>query len=151
MHIAEDVVSNPVVLTLTDSDPLTNYLQLYGAIHAISVGGGLASANTDYIINFSLSSGARTLQLLDDLPAINLMNGSTLTFDGTSDYNNQLGGQDYSDVIDARGYQGFVVTSGKVTFKNLTIVNAVASGGTGGDGGGGGGAGLGGGLFVGQN
>ncbi|MCP1840973.1 hypothetical protein ACVIHI_006109 [Bradyrhizobium sp. USDA 4524] len=144
-------MSNPVVLTLTTSDPLHDYLQLYNAISAISVGGGLAAANTDYVINFSLSSGARTLQLLDDLPAINLMNGSTLTFDGNSDYNNQLGGQDYSDVIDARGYQGFVVTSGTVTFKNLTIVNAVASGGNGGVGGGGGGAGLGGGLFVGQN
>ncbi|MFX7820801.1 hypothetical protein ABTK26_21010, partial [Acinetobacter baumannii] len=67
------------------------------------------------------------------------------------DYNNQLGGQDYSDVIDARGYQGFVVTAGKVTFKNLTIINGVACGGNGGTGGGGGGAGLGGGLFVGQN
>ncbi|MGY4228639.1 hypothetical protein ACVMIH_006000 [Bradyrhizobium sp. USDA 4503] len=144
-------MSNPVVLTLTTSDPLHDYLQLYNAISAISVGGGLAAANTDYVINFSLSSGARTLQLLDDLPAINLMNGSTLTFDGNSDYNNQLGGQDYSDIIDARGYQGFVVTSGTVTFKNLTIVNAVASGGNGGVGGGGGGAGLGGGLFVGQN
>ncbi|MHC2433787.1 Ig-like domain-containing protein [Bradyrhizobium sp. USDA 4451] len=144
-------MSNPVVLTLTTSDPLHDYTQLYNAISAISVGGGFAAANTDYVINFSLSSGARTLQLLDDLPAINLMNGSTLTFDGNSDYNNQLGGQDYSDVIDARGYQGFVVTSGKVTFKNLTIVNAVASGGNGGVGGGGGGAGLGGGLFVGQN
>ncbi|MCP1974733.1 Ig-like domain-containing protein [Bradyrhizobium elkanii] len=144
-------MSNPVVLTLTTSDPLHDYLQLYNAISAISVGGGLASANTDYVINFSTSGSARTLQLLDDLPAINLMNGSTLTFDGNSDYNNQLGGQDYSDVIDARGYQGFVVTSGTVTFKNLTIVNAVASGGNGGVGGGGGGAGLGGGLFVGQN
>ncbi|MGY2850912.1 MULTISPECIES: Ig-like domain-containing protein [unclassified Bradyrhizobium] len=144
-------MSNPVVLTLTTSDPLHDYLQLYNAISAISVGGGLAAANTDYVINFSLSSGARTLQLLDDLPAINLMNGSTLTFDGNSDYNNQLGGQDYSDIVDARGYQGFVVTSGTVTFKNLTIVNAVASGGNGGVGGGGGGAGLGGGLFVGQN
>ncbi|WP_198960843.1 Ig-like domain-containing protein [Bradyrhizobium sp. UFLA03-84] len=144
-------MSNPVVLTLTTSDPVHDYTQLYNAISAISVGGGLAAANTDYVINFSLSSGARTLQLLDDLPAINLMNGSTLTFDGNSDYNNQLGGQDYSDVIDARGYQGFVVTSGTVTFKNLTIINAVASGGNGGVGGGGGGAGLGGGLFVGQN
>ena len=110
-------MSNPVVLTLTTSDPVHDYTQLYNAISAISVGGGLAAANTDYVINFSLSSGARTLQLLDDLPAINLMNGSTLTFDGNSDYNNQLGGQDYSDVIDARGYQGFVVTSGTVTFK----------------------------------
>ncbi|MGY3693799.1 hypothetical protein ACVIGA_003879 [Bradyrhizobium sp. USDA 3240] len=144
-------MSNPVVLTLTTSDPVHDYTQLYAAISAISVGGGLAATNTDYVINFSLSSGARTLQLLDDLPAINLMNGSTLTFDGNSDYNNQLGGQDYSDVIDARGYQGFVVTSGTVTFKNLSIINAVASGGNGGVGGGGGGAGLGGGLFVGQN
>ena len=144
-------MSNPVVLTLTTSDPVHDYTQLYNAISAISVGGGLAAANTDYVINFSLSSSARTLQLLDDLPVINLMNGSTLTFDGNSDYNNQLGGQDYSDVIDARGYQGFVVTAGKVTFKNLTIINAVASGGNGGTGGGGGGAGLGGGLFVGQN
>ena len=144
-------MSNPVVLTLTTSDPVHDYTQLYAAITAISVGGGLAAANTDYVINFSLSSGARTLQLLDDLPAINLMNGSTLTFDGNSDYNNQLGGQDYSDVIDARGYQGFVVTSGTVTFKNLSIINAVASGGNGGTGGGGGGAGLGGGLFVGAN
>ncbi|MCS3582651.1 hypothetical protein M2192_006897 [Bradyrhizobium elkanii USDA 61] len=144
-------MSNPVVLTLTTSDPLHDYLQLYNAISAISVGGGLASANTDYVINFSTSGSARTLQLLDDLPAINLMNGSTLTFDGNTDYNNQLGGQDYSDVIDARGYQGFVVVAGKVTFKNLTIINAVASGGNGGVGGGGGGAGLGGGLFVGQN
>ncbi|WP_338830264.1 Ig-like domain-containing protein [Bradyrhizobium sp. 27S5] len=144
-------MSNPVVLTLTTSDPVHDYTQLYNAISAISVGGGLAAANTDYIINFSTSGAARTLQLLDDLPAINLMSGSTLTFDGSSDYNNQLGGQDNSDVIDARGYQGFVVVAGKVTFKNLTIVNAVASGGGGGTGGGGGGAGLGGGLFVGQN
>ncbi|WP_338833920.1 hypothetical protein [Bradyrhizobium septentrionale] len=144
-------MSNPVVLTLTTSDPVHDYTQLYNAISAISVGGGLAAANTDYIINFSTSGAARTLQLLDDLPAINLMSGSTLTFDGNSDYNNQLGGQDNSDVIDARGYQGFVVVAGKVTFKNLTIVNAVASGGGGGTGGGGGGAGLGGGLFVGQN
>ena len=144
-------MSNPVVLTLTTSDPLHDYLQLYAAISAISVGGGMAAANTDYVINFSLSSSARTLQLLDDLPVINLMNGSTLTFDGNSDYNNQLGGQDFSDVIDARGYQGFVVVAGTVTFKNLSIINAVASGGNGGVGGGGGGAGLGGGLFVGQN
>ncbi|WP_167386908.1 Ig-like domain-containing protein [Bradyrhizobium mercantei] len=144
-------MSNPVVLTLSTTDPLSDYLLLYNAISGISVGGGMAAANTDYVIHFSLSSGARTLQLLDDLPAINLMSGSTLTFDGNSDYNNQLGGQDYSDVIDARGYQGFVVTSGTVTFKNLTIINAVASGGNGGVGGGGGGAGLGGGLFVGAN
>ena len=56
-------MSNPVVLTLTTSDPLHDYLQLYNAISAISVGGGLAAANTDYVINFSLSSGARTLQV----------------------------------------------------------------------------------------
>ncbi|GKQ56105.1 Ig-like domain-containing protein [Bradyrhizobium sp. Ce-3] len=144
-------MSDPVVLTLSISNTLDEYLQLYGAIHAISVGGSFAAADTDYIIKFSLTSGSRTVSLLDDLPAINLMSGSTLTFDGSNDYNNQLGGQDYSDVIDARGYQGFVVTSGTVTFKNLSIINAVASGGNGGVGGGGGGAGLGGGLFVGQN
>ncbi|WP_420968217.1 Ig-like domain-containing protein [Bradyrhizobium sp. B120] len=144
-------MSDPVVLTLSISNTLDEYLQLYGAIHAISVGGSFAAANTDYIINFSLTSGPRTVALLDDLPAINLMSGSTLTFDGNNDYSNHLGGQEYSNVIDAHGFQGFVVTSGKVTFKNLTIVNAAASGGSGGTGGGGGGAGLGGGLFVGQN
>ena len=132
----------PVVIDISSQQggAQADFNYLYAVLSTISVGGTLAAANTDYVVKY-LPSFQRTTQLFGDLPAINLMSGSTLTFDGYDSSNYPAP----SNIIDANGFHGFVVYSGKVTFQNLIIVNAVANGGDGGLGGGGGGAGLGGG------
>ncbi|HEY4173737.1 MAG TPA: hypothetical protein VGM42_11980, partial [Rhodopila sp.] len=116
---------------------VTNEADLNNAIQQIDLTGGSSVTNTAYTITFGAGlTGANALQLTSDLDAINLASGDTLTIDG--------GGAEMTGLGDQRG---FFVYSGAVTINDLTIENAVATGGTGGPGGGGG-AGLGGGLFV---
>ena len=101
----------------------------------IDVGGADAGAGNSYTV--TLTQG---FTLDRQLYAINLQGGTgggdTLTIDG--------GG---ATLDGANTYNGFFVYSGAVAINDLTIANAVASGGIG-DNSGGGGAGLGGGLFV---
>jgi hypothetical protein len=104
----------------------TDTTTLNGAIRTIDTG-----AAGDYVINVT-----GTIDLTDELLAINLPVGSTLTINGGS-----------GAVLDGLGDQrGLFVYSGTVTIENLTLQNMKAQGGAGGSGGGGGG--LGGGLFV---
>ena len=95
---------------------------------------------TQYVI--TLKAGA-TLTESADISAINLTGADTLTLEGKG------------AILDGAGaYRGLFAYSGKTTIYNLTIENAVATGGAGGSndvGAGGGGAGLGGGLFVANN
>jgi hypothetical protein len=109
---------------------------LNAALAQIDVGGKAAAAGQFYTI--VLTAG---FTLTSDIDAINLMAGDTLRIDGAG------------NTIDGGGvYRGFLDYAGGLQLANLTIQNAVASGGAGGAGAiaGGGGAGLGGGLFVGS-
>ena len=108
---------------------------LNAALKVIDLGGSKSAPNTNYTITFGSS-----FTLNGELFAINLASGDTLTIDGA---NQTLDG--------GNTYRGFLVDTGAVTIKNLTISHTLAQGGTGGAasiGAGGGGAGLGGGLFV---
>ena len=106
----------------------------------------------NYTITFGTSITEGTVSVSQDgttvapdLSAINLHTGVTLTINGAGD---SLIGTNGSDT-----FRGLFVYSGNVSINNLTIKNAVATGGAGGYAGnfaGGGGAGLGGGLFVGN-
>jgi hypothetical protein len=106
----------------------SSFSQLNTAIKDIDA----ATKAGNYTID--LASGITNL---DDLTAISLAAGVSLTIDGLG-HTLSGGGQ----------YEGLFVYQGDVTVQNLTIANAVAQGGAGGLGGGGGGAGLGGGLFI---
>ena len=86
-----------------------------------------------------------TASVLADLTAINLHSGVTLQINGN--------GHSLIGTNGTNTFRGLFAYSGVVNINNLTIQNAVATGGAGGYGGsaaGGGGAGLGGGLFVGK-
>jgi hypothetical protein len=89
----------------------------------------------------SITYGTQTLSAPAGLYALNLTNGVSVTVDGGS---YALDGDNL--------YQGLFIYQGAVTIQDLTIENAIATGGAGAPGrtggGGGGGAGLGGGLFV---
>ena len=89
---------------------------------------------THYLITLTPNA---TLTETSDIFAVDLKGDDTLTIDGQG------------ATLDGAGQgRGLFVYSGNVTIDDLTIANAVATGGNGGSGGGGGGAGLGGGLFV---
>ncbi|HEX4259762.1 MAG TPA: hypothetical protein VHY76_01555, partial [Acetobacteraceae bacterium] len=102
----------------------------------------------DYVIQFATTiaegtdSGGTavfqgtTVDLPQDLFALNLVAGVSLTIDGAG---NTLDG--------SNAFRGFLAYAGDITIENLTITDADAVGGAGAFGGGGG-AGLGGGLFV---
>jgi len=95
----------------------------------------LAGPGTGTAYTITLAAGT-TLAEAADIKAVNLNGSDTLTIDGAG------------STLDGGGaHRGLFVYSGNVTIENLTIQNAVASGGNGADGGSGG-AGLGGGLFV---
>ncbi len=95
----------------------------------------LAGPGTGTAYTITLAAGT-TLAEAADIKAVNLNGSDTLTIDGQG------------AALDGGGaHRGLFVYSGDVTIENLTIQNAVASGGNGADGGSGG-AGLGGGLFV---
>jgi len=101
---------------------------LNAALAAIDLTGTQSLPNTSYTISFD-----GDIALSTDLWAINLASGDTLTIIGNG------------HTLDAGGAtRGFFDYTGAVVIDNLTIANAVATGGTGS----GGGAGLGGGLFV---
>lgn len=88
----------------------------------------------------SIAFGNETLSAPPDLYGVNLHSGVALTIDGGG---NTLDG--------ANAYRGFFIYAGSVAIDNLTIADAVATGGNADAGFGsaaGGGAGLGGGLFV---
>jgi hypothetical protein len=114
----------PNVWTIASASDLAN------AIATIDVSGANAAANTHYTFNI-----VNNITLGDQLPAFNLMSGSSVTIAGNN------------ETLNANGLPGLFVYSGNVEIDNLTIENAVAQGGRGAFGGGGG-AGLGGGLFI---
>jgi Bacterial Ig-like domain len=118
------------VTTVPNTYTITSASDLANAIAAIDVSGASASANTHYTFDF-----VGNITLGDQLPAFNLMSGSSVTIEGNN------------DTLNANGLPGLFVYSGNVEIDNLTIENAVARGGSGAFGGGGG-AGLGGGLFI---
>ncbi len=105
-----------------------------------------ANTNGDTTNTISINSGLGTITLASYLPLINPpdITAKTLSIVGPS------GGQVISG---ASAYRGFFVTAGTVSFENITVQNATATGGAGGGAsdcaaGGGGGAGLGAGLLV---
>ena len=108
---------------------------LNAALAQIDLGGQQSRPSTNYSI--VLTNG---FTLTSDLSAINLAAGDTLTIDGAG-----------ATIDGGNSYRGFLDFAGGLILENLTIQNAVATGGAGGQGAtpGGGGAGLGGGLFVG--
>lgn len=116
----------PTSFTVTDEADLNS------AIQQIDLTGSSSAANTSYTITFGAGlTGMDALQLTTDLDAINLASGDTLTINGAG-----------AEMTGAGDQRGFFVYSGTVTINDLTIENAVATGGAGGPGGGGG-AGLG--------
>ncbi len=105
---------------------------LRNALHDIDLS---TASNTAFSITF-----AGNITLTQDLWAIDLTNGNSLTIDGA---NHSLNGQD--------SFRGLFAYAGAITIENLAIDHTKAQGGQGGasdNAGGGGGAGLGGGLFV---
>jgi hypothetical protein len=129
-----DAAAGALVSVLRTTFSVSNEAQLNAAIAAIDVSGGASVGGMAYAIDLAAS-----FSLTGDIDAINLAPGASLTIDG--------GGH----TIDGAGaHRGFLDYSGALTLENLTIQNAVATGGAGGSGAtpGGGGAGLGGGLFV---
>ena len=107
---------------------------LNAALAEIDAGGKFAAPDVAYTFTFT-----NDITLGTDLDAINLLTGSSITIDGAG------------FALDGAGaYRGFFDDAGSLTLQNMTIRNAVATGGAGGAGAtpGGGGAGLGGGLFV---
>jgi hypothetical protein len=80
-----------------------------------------AFSNTAFTISL-----AANITLTQDLWAVNLANGNTLTIDGS----NGSGG---AFTLDGNNqHRGLLVTSGFVTIRNLNIANATAGGGAGG-------------------
>ena len=111
---------------------VTNASELNDAINEVN--SLKATQGLSVTIDFNAPSGV--LSLTQDLAAINLPSGVTLTIDGKDETLNGGGVA-----------QGLFVFSGDVAVENLTIEDLVARGGNGADGSGGG-AGLGGGVFV---
>jgi len=121
---------------------VANQAQLNQAIATVDSSG----ASGSYTINFtqditegtdggaSISFNGTNLPAVEDLYALNLAGGVSVTING--------GGHK----LNGNGYNALFVYQGDVTVENLTIANAAATGGDGYFGGGG--AGLGGGLFV---
>ena len=111
------------------------------ALALIDIGGTDAGTGNTYTFNFTQS-----VTLTQQLYAVNLQSGvaggDTLVINGN---NATLSGNNQ--------FNGLFVYAGTVNINDLTISNAVATGGAGGSGleAGGGGAGLGGGLFVASN
>ena len=122
-------------VTVVQSDFLVaSEADLNAALALIDVGGKFATPNVAYTIMFTAG-----FTLTTDLDAINLAGGSSVTINGAG------------FTLDGAGtFRGFFDYAGGLTLSNMTIQNAVATGGAGGSGAtpGGGGAGLGGGLFV---
>ena len=133
----------PITLTVTANVFTNDYTastadDLATELQRISAGGVYAAANTAYVIHLGAN---QTYDLSQDLSAINLDSGSSLTIDG-------------DDAVISGGdeHHGFFLLNGALTLKDLTLEDFVAQGGAGSSsvssGAGGGGAGLGGALFV---
>ncbi len=103
---------------MTTSYTVANTTDLNNALQAIDLS---ALTNTAFTIDFSAN-----ITLSQDLWAINLQHGDTLTINGS----NGSGG---SYTLDGNNNQhrGLLVTSGAVTIQNLTIADATAAGGEG--------------------
>src|SRR5580693_8794867 len=101
---------------MTASFSVANEAELNNAIQQIDASGPSAATNTAYTI--TLTAG---FTLTSDLDAINLDSGSSLTIQGGNETINGGGDQ-----------RGFLVYSGTVAIDNLTITDAVATGGAGG-------------------
>ena len=123
--------------TLAVNTTVANETELNDILRAIDAGGRAAAVDTHYTITITSD-----FNFDDNLYAINLLDGDTLTING--------GGHAISG---ASQYRGFFVYDGTLTLQNLTLTDMQAAGGTGGNGlvGGGGGAGLGGALFIGAD
>ncbi len=105
--------------------------------YAVTFGADITEGNLTTVLN-----GAT---VLPDLTAINLKTGVTLVIEGA--------GHTLIGTNGTNTFRGLFAYGGNVQVNNLTIKNAVATGGAGGNSpsfAGGGGAGLGGGLFVGK-
>ena len=75
-------------------------------------------AGTNYVINFPDNPYSSTYSLSQDLPAIALPAGSTLTINGFSDIPARWG-NGVNSTLDGGGlYRGFFVISGTVTIEN---------------------------------
>jgi plastocyanin len=133
-YASSDSAGGTDVTAIQTTFSVSSEATLNAAIAAIDVSGAQSRTNTAYRIDF-----VKGFTLGSDLDAINLAAGDSLTIDGAGASLNGGGAQ-----------RGFFVYSGAVEIENLTIADAVATGGAGGAGAyaGGGGAGLGGGLFV---
>jgi hypothetical protein len=133
-HIKSDGAGGTDVSVLGDI-AVTSGSGLNAEIEAVDIGGTNLGGETSFTISIS-----NNITLGSELEAINLPAGDSLTIIGNG----------YT--LDGAGaYQGLFDDAGTVAVQNLTIANAVATGGVGGSSpaaAGGGGAGLGGGLFV---
>ena len=123
---------------------------VYAATISITAGGGCTLANAIASANTNTSVGGCTAGNGNDvisLAAGTYNVGSVLPFiDSNISFEGAGAG---STIIDGGSLRRvFFVKSGAVAFKNMTIRNGKALGGSGGAGGGGGAVGLGGGLFV---
>jgi autotransporter-associated beta strand protein len=106
-------------VTVVQSDySVASEADLNAALTQIDLGGHSAAPNVAYRITFTAG-----FTLTTDLYAINLPTGSTLTIDGAG------------FALDGGGkYRGFFDYAGGLTLENMTIQNAVATGGAGGTG-----------------
>jgi hypothetical protein len=124
-----------VTATINVAGLITDEADLNAVIANIDTSGAAGSA---YAVSLAPETG--TIALTTPLDAIDFPAGASLTILGNG------------NTIDGQGVQrGFFDLQGNLTLQNLTIANAVATGGAGGNAAraaGGGGAGLGGGLFV---
>ena len=133
-QVTADGTGGAAVRLLQTQFTIASESDLNAALALIDLGGAQSAANLNYTLTFT--SG---FTLSSDLYAINLAAGDTLTINGGR------------QTLDGGGaHRGFFVYGGVVAINDLTIQNAVASGGQGGTGAiaGGGGAGLGGALFI---
>ncbi|HEY1936170.1 MAG TPA: Hint domain-containing protein [Acetobacteraceae bacterium] len=116
-------------------------------IYVINFGSSITEGNITSTQTVLTGQGTDTITATvpADLTAINLHSGVSLDINGA--------GHSLIGTNGTNTFRGLFVYGGTVNVSNLTIQNAVATGGAGGYGGtapGGGGAGLGGGLFVGK-
>jgi hypothetical protein len=118
----------------------STFTALVADLEEVSAGGGLAAANTDYVITITANYSETA-----DLPAVSLLGGSTLTIVGdfAGGPSTLSGGTVGSDQY----LSGLRVLAGSVTVRDLEMTDMLVQGTPGASGSGagsGGGAGLGG-------
>ena len=110
--IAPDGGGGTMVTGTPTSYVVHNEAELGDALGKIDVGGLFSAVDTPYTITFAAGLPSGSLVLTHDLPAINLMTGSSVTFIGN--------GQTLSGGGAARG---LFLQSGQLTLNGLTIAN----------------------------